>query len=223
MDRAIHEVWLIRHGQSRANAGEVTTAPGAAGLTDMGRRQAECVAAAIPARPARVIVSPYPRTRQTAEPALARFPGVAVEEWPLQEFTYLLPARYHGTTLEQRRPMVAEYWDRLDPDYVEGPGSESFLDMLGRVEAALERLGSLDGLTLLYSHGQIMRAFFLLLFQGHLDWRRDPDRAMTMFRGLRTGLLIPNACILKILLPRAGEPALAPLSVTHVPTGLRSR
>ncbi len=219
-----HEIWIIRHGQSMANAGEVTTAPGSASLTDLGRRQAALVAEAIPERPGRIIVSPYIRTRQTAEPTLARFPDVVVEEWPLQEFTYLLPSKYDGTTLEQRRPMVDEYWDRLEPAYVEGGGTESFLDMLGRVEASCERLRRMQGFTLLFSHGQIMRAFFMLLFESFLDYRQDPLRAMAMFRGLRAGLFIPNGAIMRIGL--SGErsvPLLRPLSMAHIPPESRSR
>lgn len=212
-----HEIWLIRHGQSIANAGEMTTAPGSAELTDLGRRQAAMVAAAIPRRPARIIVSPYVRTRQTAGPAMARFPDTAVEEWPLQEFTYLLPAKYDGTTLEQRKPMVDEYWSRLDPAYVEGPGTESFLDMLGRVEIAWARLRRMQGFTLLFSHGQIMRAFFMLLFESFLDYRQDPGRAMAMFRGLRAGLYIPNGAIMRIGLSGTdAAPQLGPVSMTHV-------
>src|SRR3546814_5730649 len=36
-------------------------------------------------------------TRQTAAPTIARFPGVPVEVWPIEEFTYLQPARWNGT------------------------------------------------------------------------------------------------------------------------------
>ncbi|EGJ50930.1 histidine phosphatase family protein [Desulfocurvibacter africanus] len=219
-----HEIWLIRHGQSMANAGEMTTAPGTAGLTDLGRRQAAMIAKAIPRKPERIIVSPYDRTRQTAGPSMARFPDTAVEEWPLQEFTYLLPAKYNGTTLEQRRPMENEYWSRLDPAYVEGRGTESFLGMLDRVEAAWERLRQMQGFTLLFSHGQIMRAFFMLLFEGFLDYRQDTGRAMSMFLGLRTGLFIPNGSIMRIGLSEANaDLLLGPLSMAHIPSELHSR
>jgi broad specificity phosphatase PhoE len=219
-----HEVWLIRHGQSMANAGEMTTAPGSAGLTDLGKRQAAMIAAAIPRKPERIIVSPYDRTRQTAGPSIARFPDSAVEEWPLQEFTYLLPAKYNGTTLEQRRPMENEYWSRLDPAYVEGQGTESFLGMFDRVEAAWERLRRMQGFTLIFSHGQIMRAFFMLLFEGFLDYRQDPVKAMTMFLGLRRGLFIPNGSIMRIGLSEANaDPLFGPLSMAHIPPELHSR
>lgn len=50
-----------------------------------------------------IVVSPEPRAKQTAEPFIARFPGVEVETWPIQEFTYLSPARCVGTTAEPPR------------------------------------------------------------------------------------------------------------------------
>lgn len=219
-----HEIWLIRHGQSIANAGEMTTAPGSAELTELGGRQAAMIAASVSRRPERIIVSPYVRTRQTAGPAIARFPEAAVEEWPLQEFTYLSPTKYDGTTLEQRRPLADEYWSRLDPAHVEGQGTESFLDMLGRVEAAWERLRRMQGFTLLFSHGQIMRAFFMLLFESLQDYRQNPGRAMTIFLGLRTGLFIPNGAIMKIGLSGiSATPLLGPISMAHIPPELRSR
>jgi hypothetical protein len=33
------------------------------------------------------------RTRQTAAPTIARFPDAPVKTWPIEEFTYLQPAR----------------------------------------------------------------------------------------------------------------------------------
>ena len=58
-------------------------------LTELGWRQAREVAASWTQVPSLLVTSAYLRTRQTAQPTLARFPHVPVEAWPIEEFTYL--------------------------------------------------------------------------------------------------------------------------------------
>src|SRR3546814_8717712 len=85
----------------------------------------------------------YTRTRQTAAPTIARFPGVPVEVWPIEEFTYLQPARWNGTRRAERMPHLERYWREADPDYCDGEGAESFSTLLRRCEAALTRLAAM--------------------------------------------------------------------------------
>ncbi len=66
------EVWLIRHGESQSNAGELTRSPEGSALTSIGRAQARAVAAAIPRTPDLVVHTPYRRTGLTALPLLER-------------------------------------------------------------------------------------------------------------------------------------------------------
>jgi len=77
--------WLIRHGESAANAGAVTTDPATIPLTEAGRDQARSIATTITRKPDLIVVSFYLRTQQTAEPSMRRFPDVLVETWPMQE------------------------------------------------------------------------------------------------------------------------------------------
>lgn len=151
--------WLIRHGESAANAGAVTNDPAAIPLTDTGTGQARSIAVSVSRRPDLIVVSPYLRTRQTAEPTIARFPDVPVETWPVQEFTYLSPNRCVGTTAA-RRPLVEDYWQRCDPAYVDGPGAEAFSALLERVRLMRHRLSeAAAGFVLVFTHGQVMQAF----------------------------------------------------------------
>lgn len=78
---------FIRHGQSTGNAGVPCHDLGAIELTELGQEQARDVAASWTQAPALIVTSPYTRTRQTAAPTIARFPGVPVEVWPIEEFT----------------------------------------------------------------------------------------------------------------------------------------
>src|SRR3546814_13888366 len=72
----------------------------------------------------RSVTSPYTRTLQTAAPTIARFPGVPVEVWPIEEFTYLQPARWNGTRSVERMPHLERYWREADPDYCDGEGAD---------------------------------------------------------------------------------------------------
>ena len=77
---------FIRHGQSTGNAGVPCDDLGAIELTELGQEQAREVASSWTQAPALIVTSPYTRTRQTAAPTIARFPGVPVEVWPIEEF-----------------------------------------------------------------------------------------------------------------------------------------
>ena len=83
--------WLVRHGESAANAGTATTDPATIPLTPRGHDQAERVAVALSERPDLIVVSPYLWTRETAEPAMRRFPDVPVETSRASERYGLLP------------------------------------------------------------------------------------------------------------------------------------
>lgn len=130
-------VRLIRHAESTANAGLPSKSPASTPLSELGRQQA--VAIRIP-EPTLIVVSGYIRTSQTAEPTIARYPHVPVEVWPVEEFTFLNPAKYVNTTQEQRTPAVLAYLARNDPEYRDGGAAESFYDLLSRASETLDRL-----------------------------------------------------------------------------------
>lgn len=212
------EVWLIRHGESESNAGLASPRVGAAGLTELGHLQAACLARAFPGPPALVVVSSFRRSRETAEPLLARFPSVPVEEWPIEEFTYLDPARYLNTSSLDRHPFVEEYWRRCDPLHRDGGVAESFAELLGRIRVLLARLESCPGPTALFGHGTFMKALVWLLLSGPADLA-TPE-AMARFRGFRESLAVPNTSILKLGRAGSGEIRLSNFVVSHLPPDL---
>jgi broad specificity phosphatase PhoE len=196
----MNTTWLIRHGESSSNAGQPTDHPSTIPLTDRGRAQAERVVRAFDRAPDLFVVSPYHRTRETAAPTLRAFPGVEVVEWPLQEFTYVAPPRYKGTTVEERRVFVREYWRRGDPDFRDEGGGESFRDLVGRVEQARDLITGWHRenpgrFLAVFSHGQFIRAFTWW----HLRGSREIDsRAMTEFLGFLRGVVVPNCGIVQV-------------------------
>ena len=114
-------------------------------------------------KPDLIVVSPFIRTRQTAQSLIDLYPNVPVEEWPVQEFTYLDSARCVGMTAKQRTPLVREYWDCDDPEFVDGDSAESFIQFSGRVESFLERCKGCEGRTYVFSHTLFMQAVRMLM------------------------------------------------------------
>jgi broad specificity phosphatase PhoE len=157
---------FFRHGESISNAGAATSDPASIPLTEYGRNQAEQIAQSYEARPTLIVVSSYQRTWQTAAPVIARFPEVPVEEWPVQEFTYLEPSRCMGTTGAERRAWVEHYWKSCSAEYCDGPGAESFMDLLRRVRETRSRLEALPtgSQVAVFTHGQFLQALRLLVY-----------------------------------------------------------
>ncbi|WP_448952459.1 histidine phosphatase family protein [Labrys neptuniae] len=176
------EIWLIRHGESTANVGAASKDAASAPLTETGWRQARETAAKFTQAPDLIVVSPYLRARQTAAPTAERFAAVPVETWPVQEFTYLSPVRCANTTTEQRRPLVDAYWRLADPAKVDGPGAESFTQMLERVRAMARRIeASPCARIAIFTHGHIMQAWRLLAENPEASDRADMKRYFSAF------------------------------------------
>lgn len=152
-------VRLIRHAQSAANAGLATTAPDSIPLTEKGQLQARTLADSITSAPDLIISSPFERAIATALPTAARYPHVPFEFWPVEEFTYLSPNRFAGTTQADRKPFAEDYWESGDAEFTDGLGAESFDHLLGRVDTMLAKLADHDAKDILvFSHGQFIRA-----------------------------------------------------------------
>jgi probable phosphoglycerate mutase len=164
---------FIRHGQSTGNAGIPCHDLALLELTELGHKQAREVAASWTETPSLIVTSPYLRTHQTAAPTIERFPNVPVEVWPIQEFTYLEPARWNGTLSSQRMPHIERYWSEADSEYCDGEGAESFGDLLTRAKTALDRLAALPAGSLVYvfSHGQFIQAVRSLVVESELSDR----------------------------------------------------
>lgn len=192
----MNTILLIRHGQSAANVGLPTLDPESIPLTDKGQLQAENAAKELRSAVDLIIVSPYLRAQQTAEPLIKRFPNALVEIWPeVREFTYLSPASCAGTTVLDRKERVDAYWDAADPDYVDGEGAESFRQFMQRADRVLKKLSELQYKNAaVVSHEQFMRA---LLME-----KLDPVFRNTAFaekmRMFRNGIRIANAEIIRL-------------------------
>lgn len=157
-------VRLIRHGESAANAGQATLDHSTIPLTPKGFEQAHLVALSFNHPPALIVASPFTRAHSTAMATAAVFPHVLFETWPIQEFTYLEPARCTSTTVADRREWVEAYWAKADPGFTDGQGAESFLDFIARAQSFLKCVAKHPAQDIVaYSHGQFINAVAWLI------------------------------------------------------------
>lgn len=159
-------IYLIRHAQSVGNVDGQTESHANIALTELGHLQARQLLAQLP-KADHVIISPFLRTLQTAQPLLDR-DQLSAEILPIEEFSYLSDVKCKGTTLSQRKPWVDAYWQLEDVDYVDASDAESFRDLYQRVEALFtfldrEQQRYLDQNLMVFSHGQFLQLFQMLM------------------------------------------------------------
>ncbi len=202
-------VWLIRHGESESNAGLVTQDAGSSALTARGHAEAEAIARLFPTAPALIITSPYRRTALTAAPTRRRFPATPHEEWPVHEFTYLDADQRRDTTLQQREPWVAAYWEHCDPTLRAGAAAESFADLFARVQAFRARLVRLEADPVaVFSHGHFLSA---VLWSILTEPPAPTIPAMRHFRAFIHGLALPNGGIVKLIVQDGAAAWISPI------------
>ena len=160
-----NEIWVVRHAQSVANRGDVsTTLHSDIPLSPDGANAAVAFADAFDRHPDLIIVSPYLRTRQTAAPFIAKYSDVPVEFWPIQEFNYLDNQKCLGKTIDERRAMRNAFMVRGDADWRDGDDTETFNEMVGRAHAFIERLrGRDERFIVAFSHGLFIRTLATIL------------------------------------------------------------
>lgn len=161
-------VFLIRHGESQSNAGLPTIGPENVALTLQGYKQARQIASFLISYASLdlIVTSPYRRTKQTAEPTLLSpsFRSVPTEEWAVQEFTYLSSMHQEQSTAKERKPLVEAYWEQCQPSFMDGPGSESFAQFIGRVQSFISRLqDTMYDSIAVFGHEQFFNAVLWLI------------------------------------------------------------
>ena len=158
-------IYLIRHAQSVGNVDGQTESHASIALTELGHQQAQHLAQILPVAE-HVIISPFLRTLETAQPVLTR-DQCEVEIQAIEEFSYLSDLKCKGTTLQQRKPWADAYWQRLDVDYQDANDAESFRNLYERVMALSYFLQTvqnkyLEKNLMIFSHGQFLQLFQML-------------------------------------------------------------
>lgn len=190
-------VIFVRHAESTANVGLPSEDHVQIPLTKQGHFQAQQLASAWKGKPSAIFLSPFLRTQLTAAPTIAIFPTVPVGVLPMEEFTYLEPGKWKGSTQADRKPHAEAYWAANDPEARTGEGAESFGALMGRVRRVLDRLETFlgdpnfddpkisilspQGDILCFSHGQFMLAVKTMMAHS----QRSLAEQMGLFRKMR--------------------------------------
>ncbi|MEK6620673.1 MAG: histidine phosphatase family protein, partial [Chloroflexota bacterium] len=127
-------LYLVRHGESEANAARRFAGQIDSPLTERGRAQAETVAEALrEVRFDRVIASDLSRARDTAQ-AIARRQGLVLETF--RELREIDMGQAAGKQFEDAR----QHPDWTPHGFVQWPGGESLEDALARASGGVERI-----------------------------------------------------------------------------------
>jgi broad specificity phosphatase PhoE len=147
--RRLHELVLVRHGETDWSASGRHTSRTDLPLTAGGRARARALAEALAGRRfSLVLCSPLRRARETAQ--LAGFGDVATVCEALHEWDY---GEYEGLTTPEIRARRSD-WDL----WCDGcPGGESPEQVGARADEVLERVRDATGDVLLFAHGHILR------------------------------------------------------------------
>ncbi len=168
-------VLLLRHAES-ANPYIFHGAESDVGLSELGQRQAQAVAAVLPSfRPIRVISSGMRRALETAAP-IVRACNVPLQiELELHERRV---GELSGTSTQLREgvwPDTLQRWLAGQTDYAP-PGAESYDDIRRRVLGVWERLTAAfrEQTIVIVAHGVVCKVLLLNVLPGHslADWRR---------------------------------------------------
>lgn len=125
-------LYVVRHGRTEANASGLLLGRADPSLDEVGRAQADRIAAVLPSRP-RVVSSPLRRCVETAEAIRS---DVETDE-------RLVELDYGELDLRPLSEVPAEVWARwrADADF-RPPGGETLTELGARVSAVLEELSA---------------------------------------------------------------------------------
>ncbi|OHT14850.1 phosphoglycerate mutase family protein [Tritrichomonas foetus] len=130
---------IVRHGESAANAGSAATTPfSEIPLTEKGKVEAQEYSKSVNEKPDLIICSSFLRAKQTSQPLRDKFPDVPFEiNNDIHEFAYLNPDLCIGTTVQERRQRVIDFWAKQDPSYQDCDSTESFAQFVARAKSFL--------------------------------------------------------------------------------------
>ena len=178
-------IYLIRHAQSVANAGDntdiVTYANADIPITELGQQQAEQLAIWLIKHVENVkeiFVSPYLRTQQTAAPYVQKMQLLPTILDDLHEFNYLSFAKIKGKTFQELRNHAQCYWATNDVNFREDENCDSFASFFNQINRIREYfLEKTDGVYVVYGHG-----FWIGVLLWQLLGRYSDELDMQKFR-----------------------------------------
>jgi probable phosphoglycerate mutase len=143
------QVYLARHGETDWSRSGRHTGRTDVPLTEVGRGQAESLAARVAGHPfALVLTSPLSRAAETS--VLAGYGAVAMADPDLQEWDY---GELEGRRTDEIREELPG-WTIWEGPW---PGAETIDEVAARADRVISRLRAIDGDVLVFSHGHLLR------------------------------------------------------------------
>lgn len=162
----MNNLYLVRHGQTKWSLTGQHTSSTDLSLTTQGVKQAELLKRRLSKINFELILtSPLKRSLETCE--LAGFSKVAIIDAHLREWNYGL---YEGWT-KQQILTKAPHWNIFTDG---APNGESVEDVKNRTHAILERIQTVQGNVLIFSHGHFLRLFLT-------QWLQVPSEQASIF------------------------------------------
>lgn len=162
----MNNLYLVRHGQTKWSLTGQHTGSTDLPLTTQGVKQAELLKKRLSRiRFELVLTSPLKRSLETCE--LAGFSKVANIDADLREWNYGL---YEGWT-KQQILTKAPGWNIFTGD---SPNGESVEDVKSRANHILDKIQSVQGNVLIFSHGHFLRLFLT-------QWLQVPSNQANLF------------------------------------------
>jgi 2,3-bisphosphoglycerate-dependent phosphoglycerate mutase len=228
----MNTVFLVRHGESWANAGFATPDPVKVELTPLGGKQAEEVATFLKKHTHLnlIVHSSYLRTKQTAESTKKLFPSTTMEEWEVQEFTYLSSVHRECSTVHDRKPLVEIYWTISEPSLIDSscsyftlnPQSESFKFFIWRVQAFIRKLKEFEDRCqnfVVFNHEQFIAAALWCIEREPTPTELSSSDSMRDFRDFFYQHRLPNGGIVELKVRHNQEMLLKEVITTHLTHG----
>lgn len=185
-------VYFVRHGESVANATGIRQGPETP-LTELGKKQAICVAGRLSALPIeRVVISTYTRAKETAAPIIeaGRHTAVNYSELFIERRN---PSLMVGTKMND--PALEHVWSKIAANHHlphwHHSDEENFADLVSRAKKALIFLEELNEKhILIVSHGMFMKVVFAHVLLGEkLDGRIFWDQFIPAKNVVNTGIM----------------------------------
>ncbi|SIR98373.1 Broad specificity phosphatase PhoE [Moraxella cuniculi DSM 21768] len=191
------KIYLIRHGQSEANAGTTVYPNETIPLSRLGSVQAWHLAQWLHTTIQdvdAVFVSPYLRTQQTAQPYLTKTDLIPSVLPCLQELDMLAFENIASLSFAEIGALAEKFWQQ-DNHYRDGENTDSFDDFVKRVQAARQHFEQMaDGTYVMFGHGIWISMLIWQLM--HQDDAKVQDKAS--FASYKRHLY-PNNCAVYLL------------------------
>ncbi|MBV7435490.1 histidine phosphatase family protein [Cardiobacteriaceae bacterium TAE3-ERU3] len=187
-------IYLIRHAESTANAGEISQPNPEVDLTAKGRAQARQLAERLTLEPSKVVVSEFIRTRQTAQPWLDKL-GIEPEvDGLINEFNVLGYSVVKGMTGKQRQPVGQRYWRKCSLQERVGEDGETFAEFSARVSKFLDTLHTREDGSVLFIHGM----FIKLIMWRLLGYPMHTAHHLRLFHDWQINMPVPNTAVFRL-------------------------